>query len=781
MKSTKRLFSLLFIALALFVGFTQVVKADEPAEGEVQVLISAILDDGTGTGEAVTINNGIHAYGTKINIVADHAGGEFALWIVDGMVDYERAANTEFIVTNKLTAEAIFLSEGKVVEVYQDHSGKYLGHRFDEETTIDEPNKVGYDFAGWAEVEITREIEGLVIFRATYVLDEDKDQVTINKNAYDFNSVVTLTAAEGKVWFEDDKQISLSNVYTFSALTDRTLTEGDAQSDVRLINLTHLTTFRADNDTYIVQIAGDDIVEYGLEINGTLRKATNLNKATNEFIISMASDATREVRAYMIVEVEEGVFETFFDRELDPVQITHTVSFNPANDDSIFEQEVNDNELAIEPEEPERSGYIFGGWLLDGVLFDFNTPITGNITLVADWEEEVVELPKLGTPIHGFGPSISDLHAALGPYAEALDSTGKGFGGKFVLRFTHQTTFEEYFYEFNHAYNAGIGVSFATWAETNLPYGPYHATYKAVGDNINAVDSDWFGGHGSFTIAMPKLSNFSLTINDKMLSWIQVPNATSYDIFVDDVIFEENTTEALHNISELVIPKTYTIKVVAKATGYQNSEATIQHIVQSDEAEQLSTPTNLSYDGDRQILTWDLDENAQGYEVRLDGVTKTVSVAEYDLGLFYKAGTFNVEVKALGDGGATYIDSDWAVLEVTISVALTPLAISPVVGNFSGELSGLKTSYAGGHRIVDPYDAPYRNQEGYLGLLIQVYSPSMEFLSETRTPATWHVPGAAPGTFASFLVEGNIVWIIAEAQPDSGFANSEPLIVVLNG
>jgi len=39
----------------------------------------------------------------------------------------------------------------------------------------------------------------------------------------------------------------------------------------------------------------------------------------------------------------------------------------------------------IPPVAPERSGYTFGFWMLDGVEFNFNTPITRNITLVAHW------------------------------------------------------------------------------------------------------------------------------------------------------------------------------------------------------------------------------------------------------------------------------------------------------------------------------------------------------------------------------------------------------------
>ena len=51
-------------------------------------------------------------------------------------------------------------------------------------------------------------------------------------------------------------------------------------------------------------------------------------------------------------------------------------------------QEVEWNEKATEPTtEPTKKGYVFKGWYKDGQKFDFNTPITGDVTLKAEWEK----------------------------------------------------------------------------------------------------------------------------------------------------------------------------------------------------------------------------------------------------------------------------------------------------------------------------------------------------------------------------------------------------------
>ena len=53
------------------------------------------------------------------------------------------------------------------------------------------------------------------------------------------------------------------------------------------------------------------------------------------------------------------------------------------------DQTVEENETATKTEPDGNSQGCFRGWLLDGEKFDFNTPITENITLTADWQEHI--------------------------------------------------------------------------------------------------------------------------------------------------------------------------------------------------------------------------------------------------------------------------------------------------------------------------------------------------------------------------------------------------------
>ena len=66
---------------------------------------------------------------------------------------------------------------------------------------------------------------------------------------------------------------------------------------------------------------------------------------------------------------------------------TAIVTFNTDGGSEIESQEVVLGQKLISVETPTKTGYAFVGWYKDGEPFDFNTPITGDITLTAVYEE----------------------------------------------------------------------------------------------------------------------------------------------------------------------------------------------------------------------------------------------------------------------------------------------------------------------------------------------------------------------------------------------------------
>lgn len=72
----------------------------------------------------------------------------------------------------------------------------------------------------------------------------------------------------------------------------------------------------------------------------------------------------------------------------------YLVKFDSNGGSSVNSQRVEEGAKAVEPEDPTRNGYTFLGWYLNGRLFNFNTRIYEDITLVAKWEKNTEQYNK---------------------------------------------------------------------------------------------------------------------------------------------------------------------------------------------------------------------------------------------------------------------------------------------------------------------------------------------------------------------------------------------------
>lgn len=96
---------------------------------------------------------------------------------------------------------------------------------------------------------------------------------------------------------------------------------------------------------------------------------------------------------------------------------SHTVTFDANGGSTVASQTVEDKAKATKPTST-RSGWTLDGWYLDGKAYDFNTPVTRDITLKAGWRKSDVTTAK------------ADLHKRLatgsknGQYKLTLDVKG---------------------------------------------------------------------------------------------------------------------------------------------------------------------------------------------------------------------------------------------------------------------------------------------------------------------------------------------------------------------
>ena len=121
-------------------------------------------------------------------------------------------------------------------------------------------------------------------------------------------------------------------------------------------------------------------------------------KAYHHFLDILSGDPDTQIGWVAILDDELKIFENYRERvsNVVPTPATYTVDFNSHGGSSIESQMVTDGELVIKPTDPEREGYDFIGWELNGYEYDFDSPVTKDIVLVATWEKS--EEPQVEEP-----------------------------------------------------------------------------------------------------------------------------------------------------------------------------------------------------------------------------------------------------------------------------------------------------------------------------------------------------------------------------------------------
>ena len=80
---------------------------------------------------------------------------------------------------------------------------------------------------------------------------------------------------------------------------------------------------------------------------------------------------------------------------------TYTVTFETNGGSEVTAAQVTNGNTISEPTVPTRSGYKFEGWYTDRectVSYDFNSPVTGDITLYAKWKSMAITSISVNTP-----------------------------------------------------------------------------------------------------------------------------------------------------------------------------------------------------------------------------------------------------------------------------------------------------------------------------------------------------------------------------------------------
>jgi len=168
------------------------------------------------------------------------------------------------------------------------------------------------------------------------------------------------------------------------SIVEYTLINDDAKDIYNTIDFKGKTVL--ESLTILCDVARDNNVAFeNLEI------VSDYNFRKDDLIIKqLESNSTYEYKINVYVDFKEFINEKEIieDLEKEEQPKTYIVSFDTNGGSKIDKQEIKETDTVTEPASPTKTGYEFVEWQLNGKKFDFNTNITGNITLTAIWKKK---------------------------------------------------------------------------------------------------------------------------------------------------------------------------------------------------------------------------------------------------------------------------------------------------------------------------------------------------------------------------------------------------------
>ena len=71
-----------------------------------------------------------------------------------------------------------------------------------------------------------------------------------------------------------------------------------------------------------------------------------------------------------------------------PEPKVYTVTFDAAGGSEVAAIQVKSGEKAVQPDDPVKEGYVFDAWYNGEAVYDWETPVTANLTLIAKWTDK---------------------------------------------------------------------------------------------------------------------------------------------------------------------------------------------------------------------------------------------------------------------------------------------------------------------------------------------------------------------------------------------------------
>lgn len=265
----------------------------------------------------------------------------------------------------------------------------------------------------------------------------------VSTNFIDISIVADGILVDNYDYYLDDLKVetSVSNNYIYDDLLYNTykikvVAHSDEQmyEDNIIVSLNQIAapTFEFKNDVLSIiypNNINDYVYEYSFDqINWikTKNKVEEIKISSDINVSARVSDGSNQV------VVKKSIVG--FSKKIEE-KITYQVSFDlNGGTGNIYSQKVESGKLVDKPTDPTKSGYKFKGWYLNGNEYNFNTPVSSNITLIAEYTNTENEIPVLK---YNFASNTSGkwifINNPEALYKEYLtDTTGKALYSDFI-------------------------------------------------------------------------------------------------------------------------------------------------------------------------------------------------------------------------------------------------------------------------------------------------------------------------------------------------------------
>ncbi len=245
-----------------------------------------------------------------------------------------------------------------------------------------DPAKTGYTFLGWYDGETLWDFETVVTSDLTLTAKWEQLSYTITFNSDGGSSVDSQTVnynekitkptdptKEGFVfvgWYDGE---TLWNFNLLTVKKDITLTaKWEEEGTNPPAPNTFTVTFNSNG--------GSNVASQNIEEGGVAVKPTDPTQTGYAFLGWYDGTTLFDFNTVITANITlTAKWEA----------INRTVTFNSDGGSDVSQQIVLDGSKATKPTNPTKEGFTFDGWYDGTVLFNFNTAITSDITLIAKW------------------------------------------------------------------------------------------------------------------------------------------------------------------------------------------------------------------------------------------------------------------------------------------------------------------------------------------------------------------------------------------------------------